>query len=178
MPNGAINGVVARWRRGDTSPLKIARTLTQGSLADSSTLGWRTQSLWDCRTTGLSVVPYGNGRAGNIRKALAEILAALDEPSRPGRTPNLGEQLQVKQLANPLLSILGSIRQGEAARNGDGLRFAPHGRSCLLAKTCVPGRPVRRLSRLPHTSPGTLRPALRPPKFRTRHPPDFNLIPI
>ena len=26
----------------------------------------------------LSVVPYGNGRAGNIRKAWAEILAALD----------------------------------------------------------------------------------------------------
>ena len=64
------NGVVARWRSGDTTPLglRIARTLTQGSLADSATLGWRTQSLWDCRTTGLSVVPYGNGRAGNIRK--------------------------------------------------------------------------------------------------------------
>ena len=54
------NGVVARWRRGDTAPLglKIARTLTQGSLADSATLGWRTQSLWDCRTTGRSVVPH------------------------------------------------------------------------------------------------------------------------
>ena len=70
------NGVVARWRSGGTTPLglKIARTLTQGRLADSATLGWRTQSLWDCRTTGLSVVPYGNGLAGNIRKALAEIL--------------------------------------------------------------------------------------------------------
>ena len=45
------NGVVARWRSGGTTPLglKIARTLTQGSLADSATLGWRTQSLWDCR---------------------------------------------------------------------------------------------------------------------------------
>ena len=62
--------------------LKIARALTQGSLADSATLGWRTQSLWDCRTTGLSVVPYGNGRAGNIRKALAEILAVLDQNVR------------------------------------------------------------------------------------------------
>ena len=58
--------------------LNIARTPTQGSLADSATLGWRTQSLWDCRTSGLSGVPYGNGRAGNIRKAWAEILAALD----------------------------------------------------------------------------------------------------
>ena len=68
------NGVVARWRRGDTTPLglKIARTLTQGSLADSATLGWRTQSLWDCRTTGLSVVPYGNGLARNTRKALGK----------------------------------------------------------------------------------------------------------
>ena len=58
------NGVVARWRSGDTTPvgLKIARTLTQGSLADSATLGWRTQSLWDWRTTGVSVVPCGNGR--------------------------------------------------------------------------------------------------------------------
>ena len=66
------NGVVARWRRWDTTPLgvKIARTLTQGSLADSATLGWRTQSLWDCRTIGLSVVPYGTGLARNIRKAL------------------------------------------------------------------------------------------------------------
>ena len=62
----------ARWRRGDTTPLglKIARTLTQGSLADSATLGWRTQSLWDCRAIGLSVVPYGTGLARNIRKAL------------------------------------------------------------------------------------------------------------
>ena len=53
------NGVVARWRSGDTTPLglKIARALTQGSLADSATLGWRTQSLWDGRTTGLSGVP-------------------------------------------------------------------------------------------------------------------------
>jgi len=43
------NGVVARWWSGDATPLglKIARTLTQGSLADSATLGWRTQSLWD-----------------------------------------------------------------------------------------------------------------------------------
>ena len=74
------NGVASWWRTGDTTPLglKIARTLTQGSLADSATLGWRTQSLWDCRTSGLSGVPYGNGRAGNIRKAWAEILAALD----------------------------------------------------------------------------------------------------
>ena len=84
MPNGTNGGVVARWRRGGTTPsgLKIARTLTQGSLADSATLGWRTQSLWDCRTAGLSVVPYGNGRARNIRKALAEILAAWESRCR------------------------------------------------------------------------------------------------
>ena len=63
--------------------LKIARALTQGRLADSATLGRRTQSLWDCRTTGLSGVPYGNGLAWNIRKALAEILAALDRRSAP-----------------------------------------------------------------------------------------------
>ncbi|MEI6783017.1 MAG: hypothetical protein WCQ21_19080, partial [Verrucomicrobiota bacterium] len=36
-PNGTTEGVVARWRSGDTTPLglRIARTLTQGSLADS-----------------------------------------------------------------------------------------------------------------------------------------------
>ena len=63
------NGVAARWQRGDTTPLglKSARTLPQGSLADSATLGWRTQSLWDCRATGLSGVPYGNTPAGMER---------------------------------------------------------------------------------------------------------------
>jgi len=67
------NGVVARgWRWGATPlGLKTARSLTQGSLADSATrlLGWRTQSLWDCRTIGLSVVPYGTGLTRNILKA-------------------------------------------------------------------------------------------------------------
>ena len=33
-------------------------------------LGWRTQSLWDCRTSGLSVVPHSTDLARNIRKAL------------------------------------------------------------------------------------------------------------
>jgi len=43
------NGVVARWRSGATPlGLKIARPLTQGS-SRLATLGWRTQSLWDCR---------------------------------------------------------------------------------------------------------------------------------
>ena len=72
------NGVVARWRRGDTTPLKIARTPTQGSLAASATLGWRTQSLWDCKAIVLSVVPYGNGLARNMRKVLGQFLAAWD----------------------------------------------------------------------------------------------------
>ena len=52
--------------------LEIARTLTQGSLADSATLGWRTQSLWDGRPTDLSVVPHGTGLAGNMRKMPGE----------------------------------------------------------------------------------------------------------
>ena len=56
---------------------------SQGSLADSATLGWRIQSLWDCRAIGLSVVPYDTGLARNIRKAWAQILAALDLLVRP-----------------------------------------------------------------------------------------------
>ncbi len=62
---------------------KIARALTQGSLADSATLGWRTQSLWDCRTIGLSVVPYGTDLALNFRKAL--VLAVASHQSQVAR---------------------------------------------------------------------------------------------
>ena len=94
------NGVVVRWRSGDTTPLglKIARALTQGSLADSATLGWRTQSLWDCRTTGLSVVPCGNGLAWNIRKELAQILATLDlrSASWPGLWPGVSTPTETR----------------------------------------------------------------------------------
>jgi hypothetical protein len=47
--NTRPTGVVARWPRGGiTLGLQIARTLTQGS-SRLATLGWRTQSLWDCR---------------------------------------------------------------------------------------------------------------------------------
>ena len=67
------NGVVARWRSGGTTPLglKIARTLTQGRLADSATLGWRTQSLWDGRTTGLSGPQTGGDHAWVAGQAAA-----------------------------------------------------------------------------------------------------------
>ncbi|MEI7940853.1 MAG: hypothetical protein WCK27_29615, partial [Verrucomicrobiota bacterium] len=58
-------------------------------------LGWRTQSLWDCRALDLSVVPYGTDLAPNIRKAnggqagvpdtnpKARPLAAPPTPSAP-----------------------------------------------------------------------------------------------
>ena len=50
--------------------LKIARPLTQGSLADSATLGWRTQSLWDCRFEN---APKAEGRRqAEIRRPKVE----------------------------------------------------------------------------------------------------------
>ena len=65
------NGVAARWWLRDTTPsgLKTVRTPTQGS-SFLATLGWRPQSLWDCRTAGPPAVPHGSGLARNIRKAL------------------------------------------------------------------------------------------------------------
>ena len=47
------NGVAARRWKGDTTPLglKTPRALTPGSSC-LTTLGWKTQSLWDCRTAG------------------------------------------------------------------------------------------------------------------------------
>ena len=61
------NGVASWWQTADTTPLglKIARELTQGSSC-LATLGWRTQSRWDCRTPGLSVVPHDDGRTAAV----------------------------------------------------------------------------------------------------------------
>jgi hypothetical protein len=44
------NGVEARLRGSDATPLGLKRTptTTQGS-SFLATLGWKTQSLWDCR---------------------------------------------------------------------------------------------------------------------------------
>src|SRR2546426_12161309 len=52
------NGVAARWRKFDTTPLglKTPSAATQGS-SFLATLGRRAQSLWDCRTAGASRVP-------------------------------------------------------------------------------------------------------------------------
>ena len=65
------NGVVARGRPGGATPLglKTTPTLTQGSSC-LATLGWRTQSLWDCGIGGSSISPHDSGLARNIRKAL------------------------------------------------------------------------------------------------------------
>ena len=64
-PNGVATVVLRKWAQlqivtfGTSFDAKwhyrwgwdpVAR-FTQGSLADSATLGWRTQSLWDCRVT-------------------------------------------------------------------------------------------------------------------------------
>jgi hypothetical protein len=37
-------------RDGTPSEFRVYRPHTQGRLASSPTLGWRTQSLWDCET--------------------------------------------------------------------------------------------------------------------------------
>ena len=48
------NGVVAWWANRDATPLglKFSTTTTQGS-SRLATLGWGTQSLWDCRSRQL-----------------------------------------------------------------------------------------------------------------------------
>jgi len=121
------NGVVARGRRWGTTPLglKPARSLTQGSLADSATLGWRTQSLWDCRTIGLSVVPHGTGLARSIRKALrlARIFPPLERRGRArglqpggapvGRVPSRGARLAFPSAGE--LSGLAVVRENVTA---------------------------------------------------------------
>ena len=49
------NGVAAQPGKRDATPLGLGiyRAATQGSSC-LATLGWRTQSLWDCRTVFLS----------------------------------------------------------------------------------------------------------------------------
>ena len=64
-------GVAARtWPRDATpSGLKIHRAATQGS-SFLATLGWKTQSLWDCSSGNLSIVPFASRVARNLQKAL------------------------------------------------------------------------------------------------------------
>ena len=59
--------------------LKIARTLTQGS-SRLATLGWRTQSLWDCRFEN---APKAEGR----RKSEGRRSKAERRPKSEGRRP-------------------------------------------------------------------------------------------
>jgi hypothetical protein len=66
------NGVVARRRQDDATPLglKTPRTKTQGSSC-LATLGWRTQSLWDCNTDEYSSVPRNSFFVWSVRKRLS-----------------------------------------------------------------------------------------------------------
>ena len=52
------DGVVAGLWNPDATPLglKTGPAATQGSLF-LATLGWKTQSLWDCRAASLSIIP-------------------------------------------------------------------------------------------------------------------------
>ena len=59
------NGVAARWLQRDATPLglKSSRPVTQGS-SFLATLGWKTQSLWDCRKAHLDSGAAQGGLTG------------------------------------------------------------------------------------------------------------------
>jgi len=61
------NGVVAWLWNPDTTPLGLRTALatTQGS-SYLATLGWKTQSLWDCGPASLSIVPRGISSSENF----------------------------------------------------------------------------------------------------------------
>ena len=60
------NGVAARLDGEDTTPLGLERVshLTQGSSC-LATLGWRTQSLWDCTAGPAKQAVHSAGRRGH-----------------------------------------------------------------------------------------------------------------
>ena len=66
------NGVAAQPGEPDATPLglKTFRAATQGRRC-APTLGWRTQSLWDCRTADFPGIPSVSSLVWNSRKALA-----------------------------------------------------------------------------------------------------------
>ena len=65
-PNGVVSGP---WKRGATPlGLKTHPAAAQGS-SFLATLGWTTQSLWDCRTTDFSSASFASCAAQNFRKA-------------------------------------------------------------------------------------------------------------
>ena len=65
------NGVAARRLKPDATPLGL-KTIWSGTQGSSflATLGWKTQSLWDCKTGGFSNVPPEFPFDRNFRKAL------------------------------------------------------------------------------------------------------------
>ena len=66
------NGVAAHRLKPDATPLEL-KTIGPGTQGSSflATLGWKTQSLWDCRTVRLPSVPPEFAFERNFRKALA-----------------------------------------------------------------------------------------------------------
>src|SRR5439155_6823926 len=83
------NGVAARWRKFDTTPLglKIPSAPTQGS-SFLATLGPRAQSLWDCRTAIASLSPLlvtSRGLPAEVPTIYTASKAAPREGTRPTR---------------------------------------------------------------------------------------------
>ena len=114
--------------------LKIARTLTQGS-SRLATLGWRTQSLWDCRFESPHWFPLVEW-VSQIRRSKVEGRRPKPEGRRPkeARTA-LGIGFRISELG--LLSALG-FRSSvfKAARLAASIltgcvRKAPVGAPCL-----------------------------------------------
>ena len=143
MPNGTINGVVARWRRGGTTPsgLKIARTLTQGSLADSATLicslymiylrsSVLRQSLsstapWECFSLRRSTEASVASRSGTAQREAAA-------------KPSLRQSRHPLRVCPHLVTALLSISCFSCA--GKKMRPAPlrKGQSAACASSCNP----------------------------------------
>ena len=91
---GNPNGVVARRRKRDTTPLglKTFSCPTQGS-SFLATLGWRTQSRWDCHQADFEVSPASHNfkpleieRFGNCGE-FAIIKSQTDETNLIGFNP-------------------------------------------------------------------------------------------
>ena len=96
------NGVAARPRKRDATPmgLKPHRAATQGS-SFLATLGWQTQSLWDCGTSGFS-------GAGKPLKRLA-MSAQVDTGLKPGANENTNERVAAPVKTTTNSSLLGMV---------------------------------------------------------------------
>ena len=83
------NGVAAQRMEYDATPVELTgiRPGTRGS-SFLATLGWKTQSLWDCRDVGIPIVPPEFPFDREFRKALG--LAQRNRPRSDVRVKGAG----------------------------------------------------------------------------------------